>query len=189
MLKKIIKLARNLVCLLGLLCLMPLLFLAGLMIALEDGLPILYVQERLGKNKKIFRIIKIRTLKRNVPSIGTDQLQAIDMLKIGKWLRRMKIDELPQLINVLKGDLNIVGPRPGLLSQVDLQQERSVRNVFNAKPGITGLSQILGYDMSDPKKLAEIDEIYIANRSISTDLLIIVGTFFRAPGKYLKLKL
>jgi O-antigen biosynthesis protein WbqP len=167
----------------------PILLLAGLMIIIEDGMPILFIQERLGENSKIFKIIKIRTLKNSVPNIGTHELQEKHLLKIGKLLRKIKIDEFPQLFNVLRGELNIVGPRPGLPTQTDLKQERFVKNVFTVKPGITGLAQILGFDMRNPEKLSEIDAIYIANKSISIDLLIIFGTFFKAPGKYLKLKL
>lgn len=177
MLKKIIKLARNLVCLLGLLCLMPLLFLAGLMIALEDGLPILYVQERLGKNKKIFRIIKIRTLKRNVPSIGTDQLQAIDMLKIGKWLRRMKIDELPQLINVLKGEMSLVGPRPLFEEDTEYFDKNYMRRL-NVLPGMTGLLQVNDRNTDDFKIWYKYDLEYIENWNLRLDIEILIKTIF-----------
>jgi len=186
MLKKIIKLFRNVVCLIGLISISPLIIIAGTIIIVEDGFPIFFIQERVGLDKVSFNIIKIRTLKKNTPNIATHELKDSNMLKNGKWIRKIKLDEFPQLINVLKGELNIVGPRPGLVTQEKLLKERSLKNIFMVKPGITGLAQILGYDMSDPKKLAEIDEAYIINRSIALDFLIIAGTFFNFPKQNLK---
>ena len=186
MLKKIIKLIRNIVCLVGLICVSPLLIIAGLVIVFEDGFPAFFVQERIGLDKNTFKIIKIRTLKKNTPNIGTHELKNSNMLKNGSWIRKIKLDEFPQLINVLKGELNLVGPRPGLVSQEKLLEERSLKNIFTVRPGITGLAQILGYDMSDPKKLAEIDEAYIINKSIFLDFLIIMGTFLNFPKKNIK---
>ena len=110
------------------------------------------------------------------------------MLINGKWIRKLKLDEFPQLINVMRGDINIVGPRPGLEMQTKLLDARSSRDIYSIKPGITGLAQILGYDMSDPKKLAEIDEIYIINKSFILDLLIVLGTFFDSPKEILRKK-
>tara|TARA_Y100000992_G_C21253149_1_gene487018 strand:+ start:148 stop:729 length:582 start_codon:yes stop_codon:yes gene_type:complete len=186
MLKKIIKLIRNIVCLVGLICVSPLLVIAGLIIVIEDGFPAFFVQERIGLDKNTFKIIKIRTLKKNTPNIGTHELKNSNMLKNGSWIRKFKLDEFPQLINVLKGELNLVGPRPGLVSQEKLLEERSLKNIFTVRPGITGLAQILGYDMSDPKKLAEIDEAYIINKSIFLDFLIIMGTFLNFLKKSIK---
>tara|TARA_Y100000992_G_C21252387_1_gene486574 strand:+ start:308 stop:889 length:582 start_codon:yes stop_codon:yes gene_type:complete len=186
MLKKIIKLIRNIVCLVGLISVSPLIILAGAFIVIEDGFPIFFSQERIGLKKKTFKIIKIRTLKKNTPNIGTHELKNSNMLKNSKWIRKTKLDEFPQLINVLKGDLNLVGPRPGLVTQKILLEERSLKNIYLVKPGITGLAQILGYDMSGPKKLAEIDEAYIINRTFILDFLIIVGTFFNFPKQNIK---
>ena len=178
MLKKIIKIIRNIICLVGLICLSPLLIIAGLIIIIEDGFPVFFVQERIGLNKNIFNMIKIRTLRKNTPNIGTHELKESNMLKNGKWIRKLKLDEFPQLINVLKGDINLVGPRPGLLTQEELTQERSQRDIYRIKPGITGLAQILGYDMSDPKKLAKVDKIYVDNSDWILDLKIILATIF-----------
>ena len=99
-----------------------------------------------------------------------------------------KLDEFPQLFNVLKGDLNLVGPRPGLELQLELQQNRVIQGIFDIKPGITGLSQILGYDMSAPNRLAKVDKLYMQNKSLSLDLTILAGTFVRFPGDYLASK-
>ena len=188
MLQKNIKLFRNLLCLIGLISISPFLFLSSVIIVLEDGFPVFFIQKRFGKDKKLFDIIKIRTLKRNTPDTGTHELQSKHLLKNGKWIRKIKLDEFPQLINVLKGDINIVGPRPGLITQNELLDARSLKNIYAVKPGITGLAQILGYDMSDPQRLAEIDETYIANRSMSLNFYIILGTFFNFPKQRLKIK-
>ncbi len=187
--KIIIKPIRNIICLIGLIFISPLLVLIGLLVYVEDGSPIFFIQERIGRNKEVFRIIKIRTLKNNAPNTGTHKLETVHILGNGKWIRKFKLDEFPQLINVLKGDINLVGPRPGLISQDELYNERLKKNIYTIKPGITGLAQILGYDMSNPKKLAEIDEIYINNKNIYLNILVILGTFFNAPRIQLKSKL
>ena len=187
-LKTIIKVARNFVSLLTLAFVFPILVFVGLFIFAEDGFPIFFKQDRIGKNAKKFTIIKIRTLKKNAPNIGTHNLQKSHMLANSNWIRKLKLDEFPQLINVLKGDINIVGPRPGLMMQSELFDARSSKDIYSIKPGITGLAQILGYDMSNPKKLAEIDEMYIINRSLIINFLIILGTFFNLPKKILRKK-
>jgi O-antigen biosynthesis protein WbqP len=183
--KKFSRIIRDIICIVGLLLIAPVLFFAAIAIFIEDGMPILYIQERIGKNKLIFRIIKMRTLKIEAPSIGTHELDQKYMLKSGKLIRKIKLDEFPQLINVLKGEINLVGPRPGLVSQVNLTECRDEKGVYDVKPGITGLSQVLGYDMSDPKKLAEIDKIYIEKQSSFIDFVILVSTFSSFPKKYL----
>ena len=184
-LKKIIRNMRNFICAIGLIIISPFLFFAALMIIIEDGMPVFFIQERVGKNNAIFKIIKIRTLKREAPNTGTHQLDNKYQLKCGKLFRKIKLDEFPQLINVLLGDINLIGPRPGLISQTELTEFRSAKGIYEVKPGITGLSQILGYDMSDPLKLAEVDKLYIENKSIYIDFLILLGTFVKFPKNYL----
>ena len=186
LLKKLITYFRNLICLVGLFFVSPLIFLAAMAIIIEDGMPIFFIQNRIGKNKSNFRIIKIRTLKNEAPDVGTHQLDQKYDLNSGKLLRRIKLDELPQLINVLKGDINLIGPRPGLISQIELTESRNSKGVYEVKPGITGLSQVLGYDMTNPIKLAEIDKFYIDNKSLYMDSLILIGTFIKYPKQYLE---
>ena len=99
--------------------------------------------------------------------------------------RKIKLDEFPQPINVLKGDINLIGPRPGLVSQIDLIKSRNAIVIYEIKPGITGLSQVLGYDMSDPEKLAKIDKMYIQKQTLYIDFLILISTFISFPKKYL----
>ena len=183
--KKFIRMIRDFICIIGLLIISPFLFFAAIAIIIEDGMPILFIQERIGKNQSIFNIIKIRTLKIGAPNIGTYHLKNEYKLKCGKLIRKIKLDEFPQLINVLKGDINLIGPRPGLVSQIDLLQNRNAKGIYEIKPGITGLSQVLGYDMSDPAKLAEIDKIYIQKQSLYVDFLILISTFMPFTKKYL----
>lgn len=185
LLKKFLRVIRNFICIIGLIVISPVLFFAAIAIIIEDGMPVFFIQERVGKNHNIFKIIKMRTLKKEAPNTGTHQLDDKYKLICGKLIRKIKIDEFPQLINVVQGKINLVGPRPGLQSQVDLTKHRTDKGVYEVKPGITGLSQVLGYDMSDPLKLAEIDKLYIDNKSIYIDILIIIGTFIKFPRNYL----
>jgi len=174
----LILITRNIICLAVLMLMLPIMVFASLLIFVEDGLPIFFRQERLGKNKKIFTIYKIRTMKNDAPQLGSHAVSKNFLLKIGKFIRKIKLDEFPQLINVIIGDINLVGPRPGLVTQEILSSERDKKNIFNIKPGITGLAQILGYDMSNPKKLSEIDMIYMKKKSKYVDFMILLGTFF-----------
>ena len=164
---------------------MPFLFVAAIAIIIEDGIPVLFIQERIGKNKAIFKIIKMRTLKIETPNIATHQLENEYMLKCGTLIRKIKLDEFPQLWNVIRGDLNLIGPRPGLESQLALEEARMVQGVFDAKPGITGLAQVLGYDMSTPERLAEVDKFYVNHKSIKLNTIIFLSTFFKYPRTYL----
>ena len=183
--KKIIRILRDCICIIGLLLISPLLLFAALIITIEDGMPVFFIQERLGKNKSIFKIIKLRTLKIDTPNTGTHQLDEKHHLICGKIIRKFKLDEFPQLINVVKGDINLIGPRPGLISQTNLTEKRHAKGIYEIKPGITGLSQVLGFDMSDPAKLAEIDKIYIKKQSLYIDFLILISTFTVYPKKHL----
>ncbi|MDB9830067.1 sugar transferase [Gammaproteobacteria bacterium] len=176
------------ICLIGLILISPLLALCCVFILIEDGMPFIFKQERVGVHQKNFTMYKLRTLKKNTPQVGTQELEESDKLKAGKIIRKMKLDEFPQLLNVLKGELNLVGPRPGLVSQTELKESRERLGIFEITPGITGLSQILGYDMSNPDKLAAVDKIYIQNHTIALDIILLLGTFISAPRNYLALK-
>lgn len=174
----------------GLILVLPLILISLFLIFIEDGRPTIFLQERLGKNKKKFTLFKIRTMYKSAPNLGTHQVDTSNYLFFGALLRKIKIDELPQLINYLKGDLTLVGPRPGLVNQIELKEYRDFYNIFNVKPGITGLAQILGYDMSNPKLLAKIDNLYIKNKSTALDAKIFFGTFIKPirSSIYLKFK-
>ena len=127
----------------------PLLLLIYVIILLDIGSP-LFIQKRVGKNKKIFNLIKFRTLKIGTPSIASHKINSRYVSNTGKILRKFKLDELPQLINVLKGEMSLVGPRPYLPIQKDLIKGRDKYNLYRFRPGITGLSQINKIDMSNP---------------------------------------
>lgn len=141
----------------------------------DTGRP-LYRQERVGRNKKPFTLVKFRTMSVETPSVATHLAPAAAITPLGSFLRRTKLDELPQLWNVLKGDMSLVGPRPCLFSQVELLEERSALGVYRVLPGITGVAQVQGIDMSTPKLLAETDAEMIRTLTISMYLQIIVQT-------------
>ena len=125
---------------------------------------------------------------KNTPNLGTHEVDKSNYLKTGTFLRLTKLDELPQLINYIKGELMLIGPRPGLVSQLELKDERLKRKVFSIAPGISGLGQVLGYDMSDPVKLSKIDALYISNKNIYLDFKILIATFFKPLRKSLMLR-
>lgn len=134
----------------------PLMIFTLMICFLESRNPI-FVQVRVGKNKKAFKLIKFRTMKSDTPSLASHLVNKRSLTKFGGILRSLKIDELPQLINVLNGEMSLVGPRPCLFNQFELIKLRENYNIFSVKPGITGLSQIKGIDMSNPLKLAKTD--------------------------------
>jgi len=170
---------------LGFILTLPLIIFALILVWYEDGHPVIFVQKRLGMNKKKFNIYKIRTMDKSTPNLGTHQVEITHQLKFGSIIRRLKIDELPQLINYIKGDILLVGPRPGLPNQKELEIYREKYGVFMVKPGITGLSQVLGYDMSNPKLLAMIDSLYIKQRTTKLDITIFFATFLHPFKKKL----
>lgn len=143
--------------LLGLIILSPLLILLLIIGFIENGSP-LFRQERVGYNQKIFLLVKFRTMKKNTKSVATHLVNQSMITKYGSFLRRTKLDELPQLLNVVKGDMSLVGPRPSLSNQTELINERKNRGIFKVRPGITGLAQISGITMEKPKLLANIDQ-------------------------------
>lgn len=142
-----------------------------------DGRPI-FKQERLGRKKVLFTLIKFRTMSINMPSVGTHFVNSDDVTSFGKFLRRTKLDELPQLWNVLKGDMSLVGPRPCLPNQSKLISEREKLGIFEVKPGITGLAQISSVDMSTPKLLAKIDAKMIIKMSYKNYFRYLFLTIF-----------
>lgn len=117
----------------------------------------LFRQERVGRHQKPFTLVKFRTMWPDTASVASHLADASAVTKLGHFLRRSKLDELPQLWNVLKGEMSLVGPRPCLYNQTELIEERAARGVFAARPGITGLAQVNEIDMSTPRLLAETD--------------------------------
>ena len=151
--------------LLGLLLLSPIftiIFITGLF---DTGSP-LFRQERIGRNEKPFTLVKFRTMRKDTASVASHLADASAITSFGQFLRKTKLDELPQLWNVLKGEMSLVGPRPGLFNQLELKDARKRHNVFVARPGITGLAQINNIDMSTPELLAETDAKLIKDLSV-----------------------
>ncbi|WP_420229165.1 hybrid nucleoside-diphosphate sugar epimerase/sugar transferase [Psychrobacter sp. ER1] len=138
----------------GLVVASPLLIGATAIGYLDTGSP-LFIQERVGKDQKPFKLIKFRTMKVSTESVASHLVDNTSVTKLGKVLRKTKLDELPQLINVLKGEMSLVGPRPNLFNQKDLIKARDEMRVYDVLPGITGLSQLSGIDMSTPERLAK----------------------------------
>ena len=144
----------------GLVVLSPILIVLIVIGYFDTGSPI-FRQERVGKGKQPFRLMKFRSMHVNAPSVPTHLANASSITLFGSFLRKSKLDELPQLWNVLVGDMSLVGPRPNLFNQEELIAERDARLVYSVRPGITGLAQINKIDMSTPQLLAEIDATMI----------------------------
>ena len=140
----------------GLLLLSPILVVLIIIGFFDTGAPI-FRQERVGRRKAPFRLMKFRSMYLNTQSMATHLTSSSSITPFGNFLRKSKLDELPQLWNVLVGDMSFVGPRPNLFNQVELVHERDTRGVYNVRPGITGLAQINKIDMSTPQLLAETD--------------------------------
>jgi lipopolysaccharide/colanic/teichoic acid biosynthesis glycosyltransferase len=127
----------------------------------------LFRQTRVGRHQKPFILVKFRTMKPGTPSVASHLADAASITRWGRFLRQTKFDELPQLWNVFKGEMSLVGPRPCLFNQKELIQERAKRGVYEARPGITGLAQTRGVDMSTPALLAETDAAMLASLRLS----------------------
>jgi lipopolysaccharide/colanic/teichoic acid biosynthesis glycosyltransferase len=159
----------------GLICLLPVLAILFLIGFFDTGSP-LFIQTRVGRYQKPFKLIKFRTMSIQTESVATHLACASSVTKFGGFLRRTKLDELPQLLNVLAGQMSLVGPRPCLFNQAELIKERGNRGVFLAKPGITGLAQVSDIDMSTPRKLARYDQLMLKHLNSRNYLYLIVLT-------------
>ena len=158
----------------------PLLIIAFLVKATSRG-PALYWSDRVGKNNTIFRMPKFRTMRTDTPAVATHLLSNPDvyLTPIGNFLRKSSLDELPQLLSILKGDMSFVGPRPALFNQDDLVALRSEKGVQILTPGLTGWAQINGRDELPIPVKVEFDEYYLKHRSFLFDLKILFLTFFK----------
>jgi O-antigen biosynthesis protein WbqP len=171
--------ANKLIALILIIFLFPIFIFIAIAILIEDGTPFLFLQKRIGLNYKYFYICKFRSMKNHTPNVATHLLNDPDryILKIGKFIRKTSLDELPNLINIVKGDMVFVGPRPALHNQDDLMSYRLSLGVEKIKPGITGWAQINGRDNITLEKKALLDHEYLCNKSIFFDLVIIFKTF------------
>jgi O-antigen biosynthesis protein WbqP len=157
----------------------PIFILVSFAILIEDGFPIFFTQNRVGINYSFFNIYKIRSMKKNTPNVATHLLENPDqyLLKIGKFIRKTSLDELPNLINIIRGEMVFVGPRPALYNQDDLMELRVATGVSKLKPGITGWAQINGRDDISIEKKVELEQEYMNKRSTLFDIEIIIKTF------------
>ncbi|EGQ9301445.1 sugar transferase [Vibrio vulnificus] len=159
----------------GLLFLWPILVVVTVIGLFDTGSPI-FVQERVGRNRKPFKLVKFRTMSVDTQSVASHLASTSSITKLGAFLRKTKIDELPQLINVLKGEMSLVGPRPNLFNQEELIKEREALGVYNVLPGITGLAQVQNIDMSTPQLLAKTDREMIDTLTIKNYFKYIIMT-------------
>jgi O-antigen biosynthesis protein WbqP len=162
-----------------LILLLPLFLIIAFFIIKADGFPIFFTQKRVGINYTFFIIYKFRSMKKNTPNVATHLLTYPDqyLLKIGKFIRKTSLDELPNLINILKGEMVFVGPRPALYNQDDLMTLRVATGVDKLKPGITGWAQINGRDDISIEKKVQLEQDYMNKRSTLFDIEIIIKTF------------
>ncbi|MFK7866597.1 MAG: sugar transferase [Alphaproteobacteria bacterium] len=146
--------------------------------------PGIFRQQRVGRYGNPFWCYKFRTMRVGTPEAGTHEIAANSITPIGRFFRKTRLDELPQIFNILSREMNFVGPRPCLTVQHDLINARKQRGVDQLMPGITGLAQIEGIDMQDPVRLAKKDAEYLNNRSFLLDIRIIFRTLFKTHGEF-----
>ena len=160
---------------------LPVFLFVALVILIEDGFPVFFTQKRVGVNYSFFKIYKFRSMKKDTPNVATHLLTNPDqyLLKIGKFIRKTSLDELPNLINIIKGEMVFVGPRPALFNQDDLMEFRVATGVSKLKPGITGWAQINGRDEISIAQKVQLEQEYLYKRSFLFDVEIIIKTFTR----------
>jgi O-antigen biosynthesis protein WbqP len=165
----------------------PFLLMVSLAILLFDPGPVLFSHQRIGRNSVPFRFYKFRSMPVDTPKVPSDRLGDVRLTIIGRFIRRTNIDELPQLFNILKGDMSVVGPRPPLLDQVELVDLRCQNGSLALRPGLTGLAQIRSFNGMSVRQKAAFDAAYAQSVSLAFDLAIIFQTvfyLFRSPPVY-----
>lgn len=170
---------ERLLALLVLIALCPLFFIVTSLILLDDGLPVFFTQKRVGKDNSFFMLYKFRSMKKYSPNVATHLLEKPELyvLKSGHILRNLSIDELPNLINILKGEMRFIGPRPALFNQYDLIKLRTNAGISHLKPGLTGWAQINGRDEISIEEKVSLDKEYSHRKSIFFDMKIFFRTF------------
>jgi O-antigen biosynthesis protein WbqP len=170
---------NRLIALILLLTLSPLFLVVAIFIFIEDGIPVFFKQKRVGINYTFFNIYKFRSMKKNTPNLATHLLENPGqyLLKIGGLMRKLSLDELPNLINIIRGEMVFVGPRPALYNQDDLMALRVATGVHKLKPGITGWAQINGRDEISIKEKVALEKQYLEKKSLLFDVLIVLRTF------------
>ena len=164
--------------LLSLILFSPILFLFYILIFLGDFKNPIFVQKRFGYKGQEFSFYKLRSMPIGTRNVASNKIDQINITLIGKIIRRANIDELPQLFNILIGDMSFVGPRPCILSQINLINQRKKNNIILLRPGLTGWSQINAYDNMPDEDKIKFDIYYLNHQSFLLDILIIFRTFF-----------
>lgn len=167
---------------LGLILTWPIMIITAVAVRSTSEGPAIFLQDRVGRGEVLFTCFKFRTMAEGSPNIASHDASSAWITPVGRFLRRTKLDELPQLLNVVLGDMSIVGPRPCLPSQEELILERRRRGVFSVRPGITGLAQVAGVDMSEPVRLADADASYIMTQTLSGDFRLMILTIVGSGG-------
>lgn len=169
------------VSLFALILLSPLFLIVAVAILIDDGRPVFFTQERVGKDNKLFNVYKFRTMKNGVGDFATGELDDAHskITRTGKFLRSSSIDELPQLINILNGSMSIVGPRPLIPAEKEIRELREEYGVYSVRPGMTGLAQINGRDNLGYKEKALLDKEYVEKQSFCLDMKIIFKTVIK----------
>ena len=164
---------------------MPILILIGLAIILSDGFPVFFKQKRIGLNNSYFHLYKFRTMRKNTPDIPTHRLDNPEkyLIRFGNFLRRYSLDEIPQLINIIKSEMSFIGPRPALHNQDDLIDIRTKHNIHLLYPGITGWAQVNGRDELTIEEKVLYDKFYFENRSLILNIKILFKTFSKVLFK------
>lgn len=167
--------------LLAIICLSPIIIILSLIIKFTSEGPILFKQRRIGKDNKEFNIYKFRTMRVDTPNVATHLLENPEqyITAIGKFMRKTSLDELPQLFNILKGEMSIVGPRPALYNQLDLRDMRTEVGVHKLVPGLTGWAQINGRDEIPLDLKVALDKEYLDRRNFLIDIKIILLTVIK----------
>jgi O-antigen biosynthesis protein WbqP len=159
----------------------PLFLIIGLLIKLNSKGPIFFIQMRIGMNNELFKFYKFRTMNTGTPNVATDKLgdSKSYVTSFGKILRKTSLDEIPQLINILKGNMTFVGPRPALYNQYELKDLRTNAGVHTLLPGVSGWAQVNGRDNNDDYEKTEHDRYYLENKSVWFDMKILIITVFK----------
>jgi O-antigen biosynthesis protein WbqP len=161
----------------ALVCLSPILFLIAAAVRLGDGGPALFRQKRVGRNGLPFTLLKFRSMPVRTADIPSDRAGAIRITPVGRFIRRTNLDELPQLMNILRGDMSVVGPRPALPFQNELIAARASNGAIACRPGLTGLAQVSAYDGMPAAEKAALDARYAARVTLGVDAQVIIRTF------------
>ena len=160
----------------GLLVTAPVLAAVAAAVVLESGRPALFVQERVGQNGVPFNLLKFRSMAVGTPSVQSVEATELKVTGVGRFIRRTNLDELPQLVNILRGDMSLVGPRPALASQTELLELRATGQATSIKPGLTGLAQVNSFDGMTHEKKAEFDNCYARKITLIDDMRILAQT-------------